>query len=105
MMPPSAGTAPPASPVPEPRGTIGTLACFRRLDHGRHFVDIRRHDDDFRHDLEDRTVLLVDDYIFLLDENVMFADDGAQRANQFQLVHRFVTVRERGISLANRSRE
>jgi len=27
MTPPSAGTAPPASPVPEPRGTIGTPAA------------------------------------------------------------------------------
>src|SRR5437870_1961498 len=30
-MPPSAGTAPPASPVPEPRGTMGTLARFAAL--------------------------------------------------------------------------
>ena len=67
MMPPSAGTAPPARPVPEPRGTIGTLACCAALTTADDFFDVGRHDDYFRHDLENRTVLLVDDDVFFLD--------------------------------------
>ena len=79
-MPPSAGTAPPARPVPEPRGTIGTLARLAALTTAATCSTSPGSDDDLRHDLKDRAVLLVDDHVFLFDEHVAIADDGAQFA-------------------------
>ena len=68
-------TAPPASPVPEPRGTIGTLARLAALN-GGHPLYVAWYDHYFRHHLKDRAVLLVNDDIFLFEQNISLADDG-----------------------------
>ena len=74
-IPPSAGTAPPASPVPEPRGTIGTSACFAAFTTAATSFDVAGQHNDLRHDLKDRAVLFVNDNVFFLDQDIALADD------------------------------